>query len=359
MPKSEIVVVGASAGGLQVLRNLLGQLPEDFPASIFVVWHLSRDFPSQLAQILDQSSALPVTQAVHGEEIRPGHVYVARPDHHLMVFPDHVQVTRGPMENRFRPSIDVLFRSAALAYGPRVVSIVLSGSLDDGAAGSFAVKDRGGVTVVQDPVDATYFDMPVNTMKAVQVDHVLPVAEMGQLLLQLTGEDAPQTDIPPPSRQMEIEVSIASGANALEQGAITLGQPSEYTCPECHGTLNRIEEGPLVRFRCHTGHAYSLDTLLATVSRNVENALWNTVRILEENALLLQQTAKQLESWGSAELAQPYYLRADQALQRAQQVREMVLADEVLSQEKLNQHGTNGPPPVNGSGQRPQPFPNG
>jgi two-component system chemotaxis response regulator CheB len=144
MEKRDLIVIGASAGGLETLRKLLSQLPADLPASIFVVWHLSRDYPSQLAQILDRATSLPVTQALHGEPIASGHVYVAPPDHHLVVTPERVEVTRGPTENCFRPSIDVLFHSAALAYGSRVVSVVLIGSLDDGAAGSYAVKERGG-----------------------------------------------------------------------------------------------------------------------------------------------------------------------------------------------------------------------
>jgi two-component system chemotaxis response regulator CheB len=334
--KSDIIVIGASAGGLQVLRNLLGQLPADFPASIFVVWHLSRDFPSQLAQILGQATSLPVTQAVDGDAILPGHVYVARPDHHLLVGPEQVQVTRGPTENRFRPSIDVLFRSAALVYGPRVASIVLSGALDDGASGSFAVKERGGITIVQDPVDATYFDMPVHTMKMVQVDHILPVAEMGQLLSRLASEDATEREVAPPSEQMEIEVAIARGENTFQDGAVTLGEPSHYTCPECHGTLNQIKEGPTTRFRCHAGHAYSLDTLLSFVTLSVEDAMWNTIRVLEESALVLQQMGRQQEALGAGDQAQIYYQKAQQAVHQSQRVRELVLDHEVLSQEKLN-----------------------
>jgi two-component system chemotaxis response regulator CheB len=352
--KSDIIVIGASAGGLQVLRNLLGQLPADFPASIFVVWHLSRDFPSQLAQILGTSTSLPVLKAEHGDAIRPGHVYVARPDHHLMVGPGFVQVTRGPMENRFRPSIDVLFRSAALTYGPRVISIVLSGSLDDGASGSYAVKERGGITVVQDPVDATYFDMPVNTMKAVQVDHILPVAEMGQLLVRLTSGDAGESEadereVAPPSRQMEIEVAIARGENTFQDGAANLGEPSKYTCPECHGTLNQIKEGLMVRFRCHAGHAYSLDTLLSSVTLSVEDSMWNTIRVLEESALVLQQMGRQQEALGATALAQTYYQKAQQAVQYSQRVRELVLAHEVLSEEKLSQQKPDEPLSRDGS----------
>ncbi len=164
----------------------------------------------------------------------------------------------APMENRFRPSVDVLFRSAALAYGPRVISVILSGSLDDGAAGSYAVKERGGITIVQDPVDADYFDMPVNTMKAVEVDYVLPVAKIGELLTHLVSQSAEEEEAYPASERMEIEVGIAREDGGLDRGIKQLGDASLYTCPECHGTLSQIKEGNRIRFRCHTGHAWPI-----------------------------------------------------------------------------------------------------
>lgn len=326
-----------------MLRKLMAQLPADLPATVFVVWHLSRDYPSQLAQILSRSTALPVTQAIDGEEIRTSHIYVARPDHHLLVSSGRVEVTRGPTENRFRPSVDVLFRSAALAYGPRVISVVLSGSLDDGASGSYAVKERGGVTIVQDPVDADYFDMPVNTMKAVEVDYVLPIARMGEVLTRLVNQTVETAEYPV-SERMEIEVGIAREDGGFERGISDLGDASIYTCPECHGTLLQIKEGGRIRFRCHTGHAYSLDTLLASVTTTIDESLWNSLRAIEESEMLLTHIAKHLEQGNAPEAAQAFSNKAEKARRQAAKVREIVLENEILSEEKLAKQDEAEPP---------------
>lgn len=346
MSKRDVIVVGASAGGLDMLRQLLAQLPADFPASIFVVWHLSRDYPSQLAQILSRASALPVTQAIDGEAINVGHVYVARPDHHLLVAPGRIQVRRGPMENRFRPSIDVLFRSAALTYGPRVISVILSGALDDGAAGSYAVKERGGLTIVQDPVDADYYDMPIHTMKAVEVDYVLPVADMGQVLSQLVTQQVEEETEHPVSSQMEIEVSIAREDNSFENGVMQLGEASVYTCPECHGTLLQIKEGNRIRFRCHTGHAYSLDTLLADVTKTIDESLWASVRAIEESLMLLKHMGQHLQESSAPDAAQHFFAKAEKARLQAQRVREVLMENEILSQEKVERPSAGEPPSI-------------
>lgn len=336
MLKHDIIVIGASAGGLEVMKKLLAQLPDNFPGTLFIVWHVSPESPSILPQILDRVCPLPVAHAIDFEAIKPGHIYVAPPDRHLLVEPGHVRVTRGPKENRFRPSVDVLFRSAALAYSPQVIGVVLTGSLDDGAAGLYAVKERGGIAIVQDPFEALYPSMPKAAMKAVTVDHCVSVTEMGSLLVRLTNETVEEEAGNPPDDKMEIEVGVAREDNGLEQGIMKLGTPSIYTCPECHGTLLRLKEGNLIRFRCHTGHAYSLDSLLVEVTKGIEDALWNTLRAIEESELLMRHMAGHLRQTNDSQTEALFLQKAEEANRRADLVRQAVMSHETLSREKLS-----------------------
>ena len=209
MPGHDIIVIGASAGGVEALKVLVAGFPHDLQATIFVVLHLSATGPSILAEILTGAGLLPAPQVVKGEIIAPGHIYVAPPDHHLLVEQGHVRVTRGPKENRFRPAVDVLFRSAAYAYGPRVIGVILTGALDDGTAGLWAVKDRGGLAVVQDPQEALHSSMPQSALRHVSVDACLPLAEIVPMLVQLVGEPAPMEGVHPVSKKLAIETPIA------------------------------------------------------------------------------------------------------------------------------------------------------
>ncbi len=336
MLKRDIIVIGASAGGLEVMRKLLAQLPDNFPGTLFIVWHVSPESPSILPEILDRVCLRPVAHAIDFEAIKPGHIYVAPPDRHLVVEPGYIRVTRGPKENRFRPSVDVLFRSAALAYGPQVIGVVLTGSLDDGAAGLYAVKERGGIAIVQDPFEALYPSMPKAAMKAVTVDHCVSVTEMGSLLVRLTNETVEEEAVNPPDDNMEIEVGVAREDNAFEQGIMKLGKPSVYTCPECHGTLLRLKEGNLIRFRCHTGHAYSLDSLLVEVTKGIEDALWNTLRAIEESELLMRHMAGHLRETNDSETEALFLQKAEEAKRRAELVRQAVMSHETLSREKVS-----------------------
>src|ERR1043166_4920194 len=263
MPK-DIIVIGASSGGIEALRVLVGALPADLPASLFVVMHTAPESPALLADILHHFGRLPATSATDGERIRPGTIYVAPPDRHLLVEPNRVRVTRGPKENRFRPAIDPLFRSAAQTYGPRVIGVILTGYLDDGTAGLWTVKQLGGTTIVQDPSDALIPFMPQNALAHVKVDYCLPLAEIAPLLVRLTSETEEEGVYSVP-KEVEIEVNIAKEQKALEAGVLQLGEPSNYACPECHGVLLELKEGSLWRFRCHTGHASSIQSLLADI----------------------------------------------------------------------------------------------
>jgi two-component system chemotaxis response regulator CheB len=292
MHQRDLIVIGASAGGLEALKVLVAGLPATLPAALLVVVHTSPQSPQVLAHILAQAGPLPAAYATEGRVIEPGHIYVAPPDYHLLVEQGQLRVTRGPKENRFRPAIDPLFRSAAYSYGPRVIGIILSGMLDDGTVGLWAIKNRGGVTLVQEPSEALYAAMPQSALQQVAVDYRLRVREMGPLLARLVTEPLLSEGETAMDKTLEIENQLALGAPAVPSGVLSLGTPSLYTCPECHGVLLQVPGGPVVRFRCHTGHAYTLASLLAEVSEAVEQTLWNAVRIMEEQLFLLRQVAQ-------------------------------------------------------------------
>ncbi len=339
MPGHDIIVIGTSAGGVEALKELAGGLPYDLPAAIFIVLHLSPTGPSFLAEILTRAGPLPATQVVDKEVITPGRIYVAPPDHHLLVEQGHVRVTRGPKENRFRPAVDVLFRSAAYAHGPRVIGVVLTGALDDGTAGLWAVKDRGGLAVVQDPQDALHPSMPQNALRYVSVDACLPLAKIGPMLVRLAGEPAPVEGAFPVSKKLALETQIAREDYALERGVMDLGPLSPYSCPECHGVLVQLKDGDFMRFRCHTGHAYSPSTLLAEVTESLESSLWQTLRGIDEMMLVLRHLAQHARDRQDARLAELAELKMRGAEQSTQLIRELLKRQETLSEDQLR-HGS-------------------
>ncbi|HEY0404161.1 MAG TPA: chemotaxis protein CheB [Pyrinomonadaceae bacterium] len=335
MPTKDIIVVGASAGGIEALKTIAGGLPKDFPASVFIVLHTAPQSPGILADILDRAGALPASNAVDRERIQPGRIYVAPPDQHLIIEPNRIRLTRGPKENRFRPAVDPLFRSAAQVYGPRAIGVILTGNLDDGTAGLWAVKQLGGTAIVQDPQEALAPSMPRSAMRQLRVDHCLPVAEIAPLLVRLTStpiEEEGRHEVP---KKMEIEVSIAKEDVALDAGVLKLGEPSNYACPECHGVLLQLNEEKRIRFRCHTGHAYSVDSLLAEITEGVEDSLWNAIRSIEESVLLLRHMAEHLAEGDNGNTAERFRTQAQEAERRADLVRQAVLAQEQLSKAKL------------------------
>jgi two-component system chemotaxis response regulator CheB len=335
LPVKDIIVIGASAGGIEALKRLASGLPPDFPASIFVVLHTAPQSPGILDQILDRAGALPAANAVDRERIQPGKIYVAPPDQHLIIEPNLIRLTRGPKENRFRPAVDPLFRSAAQVYGPRVIGVILTGNLDDGTAGLWAVKQLGGTAIVQDPEDAAAPSMPRSAMKQVKVDHCLPLAEIAPTLVRLTSTPSEEEGAQEVPEKIEIEVRIAKEDVALDAGVLKLGEPSNYACPECHGVLLQLKEENRIRFRCHTGHAYSADSLLAEITENVEDSLWNAIRSAEESALLLRHMAEHLTESENGNTAEKFLAQAKEALRRADLVRQAVITQEQLSEAKL------------------------
>jgi two-component system chemotaxis response regulator CheB len=250
-----------------------------------------------------------------------------------------VIATRGPKENRFRPAVDPLFRSAAQTYGPRVVGVILTGGLDDGTAGLWTVKQLGGIAVVQDPEDALVDSMPRNACAYVDVDHCVPLSRIPALLVRLTTEDIAEAGgytVPEPTR---IEVEIAREEAALQAGVQTLGEPSTYACPECHGVLLQLEEGGRIRFRCHTGHAYSMESLIADMDESIEESLWSSIRALQEKALLARHLEKHARENDNVETADMLPRLARHAEERAGMVRRAVLEPEVARADTIEPSG--------------------
>ncbi len=321
MRRRDIVVIGASSGGVEALRELCQGLPGDFPAGVFVVWHMPTPSQGLLPRILEPSCQLPTDNAFDGEPIRPSRITIAPPDHHMLLEDGHVRLTQGPKENRFRPAIDPLFRSAAYAYGSRVIGVVLTGSLDDGTSGLWAIKDRRGLAVVQEPTDALFPSMPRSAITNVRVDHIVPMAEMSRLLVGLVNEplDLPEA---PAAEGLELEVESAAMRKTDDEDMAELGELSAFTCPECHGALWRIVEDSIVRFRCRTGHAYSAEVLLDELDESTERSLWAAVRGLEENASLLEHMGRHLAEHGQTDLADRYWRGAAETKARARVVRQ-------------------------------------
>ena len=306
-PFRDIVVVGGSAGALQPLRRLIADLPADFPGIVLIVLHIGAT--SHLVRVLSQRTRLPVLAARGGETIRPGHVYVAVPGVHLLLHDHHLLLRRGPRENLARPAIDPLFRSAACTFGARVVGVVLSGALSDGVAGLAAIKQCGGLAIVQDPDDAAVADMPSNACRRVAVDHVVPGDDLARLLTRLSRQQAgPTPEIP---RRIRLETAIAAQEASGMAAEDELGRQSRYTCPECHGALWEIDGDNLLRFRCHVGHAYSADSLLNAQEQGVEEMLWSLLRAHRERAELARRMAAQERLLEHDRLADELGRRAD------------------------------------------------
>src|SRR5262245_8597167 len=331
MPQRDIFVIGASAGGVAALQQLVSGLPNDFPGSLFVVRHMSPNSPGSVPDILARAGPLPAANARHGETIAAGHIYVAPPDRHLLFASlGRIQLGHGPRENRFRPAVDPLFRSAAVTYGPRATGLVLTGGLDDGPAGLSAVKQAGGLAIVQDPREAEVPSMPQSAMRHVDADHCLGIDAIAALLPRLAREPTETSgrvaEIRSMSKDIALEVQVAADERKRETAIRGLGDPSLFTCPECHGSLLQMRDATPPRFRCHTGHAFTAASLEAELNERIEASAWNAIRSLEEHAMLLNHMAQNSDAVSADESA---WLRAkaERALQRAALVREVVAED--------------------------------
>lgn len=322
-PVRDLVVVGASAGGVEALRRLTSRLPADLAASVVVVLHIPAYSRSALAAILERSGPLPVTQAQENDPLRAGRILVAPPDHHILIADDRVTLSRGPRENGHRPSVDVLFRSAARAAGPRVIGVVLSGTLDDGTAGLVAIRERGGTSIVQDPSEAAYAGMPTAALEGDSPDAVLPVDEIAALLGRIVGSEVDQR-AGPVTELMDAEVAMAVPQGDALSAADRPGVPSAFACPDCHGVLFEIDEGGIRRFLCRVGHAWSATSLAAQQTAAVEGALWTALRALEEKAALADRLARSATAHGHPMTASSFAEQALEARESALALRDLI-----------------------------------
>jgi two-component system chemotaxis response regulator CheB len=318
MAGRDIIVIGASAGGVQAVVEVVKRLPPDFPGSVFVVVHFPGSIPSSLPSILSRAGPLPARHAKNGEAIQRGLIYIAPPDCHLTIEGSQLRLSRGPKENGFRPAIDPLFRTAARSYGPRVLGVVLTGNLNDGTAGLIGIKRRGGIAMVQSLETSLYPGMPRSAMEHVAVDYALAPEEMASCITELALQPVNALETP---MSNEIESAEEPDEIALEDRHTQPGIPSTMSCPECHGVLWEVKDAELVRFRCRVGHAYSDEALLVHQSENLEAALWTALRALEEHSALSRRLAARATSKGHAHSASAFTEQAMDAEHHASVIR--------------------------------------
>lgn len=328
IPARDVVVVGASTGGVEALRQLVAGLPSGFPAAVLIVMHIGTQH-TILPSLLARTSTLPVRQARDGDLVEAGRILVAPPDLHLTIKCEgeqyRVVLARTAKENYTRPAIDPLFRSAAAAVGQRVIGVILTGAMDDGTAGLAAIKACGGSAVVQDPDEALAPDMALSAIDTVEVDHVVRLAEMPLVLERLI--DAQQAGATRTSREVPEWVRIENqfALEGVEMDKLAqLAKPSTFTCPECHGTLWEVQDLRPHRFRCHTGHAYTASSLVALQDEKVEDALWSAMRALQEREMLLRKMAEEALASKHVDLAAEYTAQAGKAQDEAEVLRRLV-----------------------------------
>lgn len=322
MASERIVVIGASAGGVRALQVLASGLPADFPAPILVVQHIG-SHPSILPELLDRQGPLPAAHARDGERIEPGRIRVAPPDYHMLVQDDVIRLSHGPKEQYTRPAIDPLFRSAAVSWTERAVGVLLSGQLDDGTEGLQDIKQFGGVAVVQDPSDAEIPSMPLSALRYVEVDYTAPVASIAGLLASIVTQP-PGKPRAGPRREIVVENDLLFGKGDFVEKLKTLGSPSTFVCPECSGSLWEVKDARPRRFRCHTGHGFTLRALQHAQSTATDEALWSALRALQEKQLLLESLAESHAKAGEADEARRLAEEARQTARDGETLRRLI-----------------------------------
>lgn len=323
MGNRDLIVIGGSAGATAPLKQILGSLPAGLPAAVLIVLHIPARGLGMLSTVAAAAGPLPVRQAEDGMRIERGHVYIGAPDHHMLVDDGRIRLGRGPRENMVRPAIDPLFRSAAIAHGPRVIGVVLSGLLSDGASGLSAIKRCGGLALVQDPSDAAADEMPRRALEAATVDLCVPGARLGDVLSDL-AQEAAGTALPIPP-ELRLEVAIAAGERIGSDRLAAIADPVALTCPSCGGVLSKVRtHGPL-RFRCQVGHGYAADALAQEQEDRVDEALRVALRIIEERAELVHRMAEEGRHSGRRAVAEMYEARAAEYRSNAETIRQAVL----------------------------------
>lgn len=327
MAQHDVVVLGASSGGIPALIEIVQDLPADLPACIFIVVHMPPYAVSRLPEILDRSGSLPAVEAEDGMLIEGGTIYIAPPDRHLLVRQGWVELSRGPRENHSRPAIDPLFRTAARAFGPRVVGVVLSGALYDGSLGLLAIKSRGGTAIVQTPEDAAVDSMPRSALKMVPADFILSAREIAPALTTLitTETDTAGGDVvTPEDQEMLTVISEDFSEQAHNQRA---EETTVFTCPDCGGVMWQEGTGKDLAFRCHVGHAYAPEIFLGEKAEEFEAALWMSLRLLKEKATLTRQMATRArERGGTDEEVRRYEEQADLDERYERRIQEILTA---------------------------------
>ena len=301
MGNRNILAIGTSAGGVEALQFLASRLDADLPAAVLVTIHLPSGGGSTLDKLLSHRGALPAKFAEDGESLRHGVIYLAPPDRHLLIADGHVRLGHGPRENNSRPAVDPMLRSAALYGADRTIGVVMTGTLGDGASGLCSLAECGGLIVVQDPSDAAFAEMPRNALQRVSPDHIVPLAQMPELLTQLVRQPAGEARIPPNLLKYEVEVALTGHAGIMEIDRFARRSP--LTCPDCHGTMWEIDEGDLLRYRCHIGHAYTVDLMSIALDESLRRALATALRTLEERVALarkLEMDARQRQKMSVA-----------------------------------------------------------
>ena len=328
MANRDILAIGTSAGGFEALRFLTGRFPADLPASVLVVMHLWPTGRSMIDEILSDTGRLPATFAEDDERFERGHIYIAQPGRHLVVESDRLRLGIGPRENNARPAIDPLLRSLALCCGPRSIGVVLTGMLGDGSSGLQALQRCGGVTVVQDPADAEFPAMPTAAISRANPDHVSRLAEMPELLNRLVQQRRGEPVPVPESIKYEVEVAT-TGRTAMSM-MDRIGRRSVIACPDCGGVTWEIEDGGILRYRCHTGHAYSADVMSLALDESLRRALASALRALDERVALTKKLESQARNQGSNRLAAMWAEKAAEFEKEAETVRDSIQrADEI------------------------------
>ena len=324
MAERNIIVIGCSVGGVEALQQIVAGLPGNFHASIFVVLHLAPQSKSVLPEILSRAGSLRAAHAVDGEAIQPARIYVAPPDYHLLLDRDKVKVVRGPKENRHRPAIDPLFRSAARWFGSRVIGVILTGALNDGTAGLLSIKKNGGLTVVEDPAESLCSDMPRSAIDNVEVDYVVPVREIPRVLQELAPQQVGGNGAGARSRTAK-ETKIAEIDMDAVEDENRPGTPSSFSCPECGGVLWELVGEEMLRFRCRVGHAYTAESLSTEQTEVVEGAMWAAMRALEEGASLSRRMSQKAEKRGQSGVARRFAESAEGKMEQADILRKLIL----------------------------------
>src|SRR5262245_31715750 len=329
MGTRDLLVIGGSAGGVEALVFLARNFPSDFPAAVVVTIHLPPQGGSVLDELLTSVGPLPAAFAAEHDRMRNGFIYIAPADRHLIVEGDFFTLGLGPRENSSRPAIDPMMRSAALCCGSRAIGVVLTGTLGDGASGLWAIDQCGGTTIVQDPDDAAFPDMPANALNRLRPDHIVKLSEMPQLLTRLVTQPAGKTMPVPPS--IGFEVAIARGGHAAIEQMDLVGKRSGFACPDCHGAMWEIDEGDLVRYRCHVGHTYTADLMALALDDNLRRALGSALRAMEERRSLAGNLQDQAERKGQSRLASSWAHRSREFQRELDVIRDAIMRLDEIS----------------------------